>query len=796
MKRKDPVGVTWEEINADPARLTLMVVAEVAFESDKRQTRNPSVDAIIAAYAKRFKKVVYVAPALRWESRINAIADNVIVYGTPLYSKSFSKRLEFIARRKRAGEWLRRIVDEEGVDLIQLRLPSVFSLVLSSYALGLRPVTTYIAGDWEESFAANYQFPFSALIGQVLDGFQRDIIKRSVPVTTGPVLLEKYRQIALCHPYFSTSHNQIYSRDISRIPSKLIFLGRLEPRKRVIDAVEAVRILRTKGHDVSLRIVGDGPERESLEKRCHDSKLQEHVHFTGYIWDQDQLRREWLIADLLVFPSVTEGTPKVVAEAMAHGVVPIAVRTAGSNRYIIDDGENGFLVDERRPDQIAGCIRELREHPGRLSRMAEKAYSYASEHTVETEMERMWDFVIRSVIRTLDKSRPLMIRKRQALDFKSPGMRICFIIPSLGGGGAERVVQRLSTEFIRRGHEVAVVLLDPAPIKYELSPDVRVLALAASRFSRGVGKILAMPVLARELSTVFRQNAFDASLSLLPRGNIVHVMAGKRLNRRVVISEHSRSDRNYRSGSLRGRLMRWLIRSYYPLSDELIAVSSGILGGLKEMNVPLPNRTTVIYNPIDLCGITTHLGTKPLRSGRFRLIAVGRLIPQKDYPTLLAAFEQIIRLKDAELVILGDGPLRKEIEAKVHSMGLAGRVILKGWVSDPYHEMSSADVFVLSSQSEGFGNVIIEAMACGLPVVCTDCESGPREILQDGRFGRLVPVGDSTALANAILELLDNPDERRRLAEEGRRHVQDFDVRRIADQFESVLRVTIAQPST
>jgi glycosyltransferase involved in cell wall biosynthesis len=140
------------------------------------------------------------------------------------------------------------------------------------------------------------------------------------------------------------------------------------------------------------------------------------------------------------------------------------------------------------------------------------------------------------------------------------------------------------------------------------------------------------------------------------------------------------------------------------------------------------------------------------------ILAVGRLTKAKDYPTLFRAFSLVRQVRPAKLLILGEGEERSNLERLAIELGIQNDVSMPGFVDNPFAFMAKASVFVLSSAWEGFGNVLVEALACGCPVVATDCRSGPREILDNGRYGRLVPVGDHEALAKAILETLDNPD--------------------------------------
>jgi glycosyltransferase involved in cell wall biosynthesis len=167
------------------------------------------------------------------------------------------------------------------------------------------------------------------------------------------------------------------------------------------------------------------------------------------------------------------------------------------------------------------------------------------------------------------------------------------------------------------------------------------------------------------------------------------------------------------------------------------------------------------------------------------LVAVGRLHEQKDFQTLLRAFALVRARRSARLIILGEGPERPALEAGVAKLGLTEDVDLPGFVPNPYAFMAGASQFVLSSRYEGLPTVLIEAMACGCPVVSTDCPSGPGEILDNGKYGRLVPVGDAAALAEAMEATLDAPPP----AAELKARADLFHIDRVIDSYRRLLRV-------
>ncbi len=229
------------------------------------------------------------------------------------------------------------------------------------------------------------------------------------------------------------------------------------------------------------------------------------------------------------------------------------------------------------------------------------------------------------------------------------------------------------------------------------------------------------------------------------------------------------------------------IRIFYPWADEIVTVSNGVADDFASITGLRRERIQVIYNPV----VTPEILEKaeePLNHPWFTpgeppvILSVGRLAKQKDYPTLIRAFALVHRECPARLMILGEGEERPKLEALIQELGLDDDVSLPGFVDNPYAYMSRAAVFVLSSAWEGFGNVLVEAMAVGTPVVATDCPSGPAEILGGGKWGKLVPVGDIEKIAKAIIETLEDlnrPDVTKR--------AQDFGIEKLVQNYLRVL---------
>lgn len=334
-------------------------------------------------------------------------------------------------------------------------------------------------------------------------------------------------------------------------------------------------------------------------------------------------------------------------------------------------------------------------------------------------------------------------------------MRISLLLPDMRGGGAERVNLLLLREFLSRGYDVDLVLLHKqGELLNQLPAKVRVIDLRSDRIRQAF-----MP-----LVRYLRDHRPDALLVSMWPLTTLAVIAAKvaRYSGTVVVSEHAALTKSPVSKGWSGKVLRASMRWINWHANDVVGVSNGVIEDLHKLGLPAAVGKT-IYNPIEISSNTTvpekwllHPWMQSPRSRR--VIAVGSLKHQKDYPTLLLAIKKIVDLgREVSLLILGTGPLLAELEEQCRILGLERQVHFGGFVPDPGPFYRAAALFVLSSAYEGFGNVIVEAMAAGTPVVATDCLSGPAEILSYGQFGRLVPVGDETQLADSITDCLENP---------------------------------------
>lgn len=370
-------------------------------------------------------------------------------------------------------------------------------------------------------------------------------------------------------------------------------------------------------------------------------------------------------------------------------------------------------------------------------------------------------------------------------------MKIVFIINSLEGGGAERVISTLSSYFVNeKKYQVSIITLHKTDCFYKMPSSVKILNLRSGFLCVGPGKILLMPLLAMELSLKLKSIKPDAVISLLVRSNLVHLMTRWFGNRsKIVISERCNTEAVYPDSGLGNKVMKTLIKLLYPKADRIISISEGVKQSLVQLGVPAKNNFA-IHNPQDLEDIIEKSRKSPkIKTNKdiFTIITIGRLVDQKDHKTLLRAHKIIRETLNVQLVIMGEGPLENELKEYTAELGLADSVSWLGWQDNPLESMAKADLFVLSSKYEGFGNVVIEAMACGLPVVSTDCPSGPGEILMNSEYGILVPVGDSEGIACAAIKLLQDTKLYNSMREKGFKRAGDFDVRTIAQRYLDVL---------
>ena len=365
--------------------------------------------------------------------------------------------------------------------------------------------------------------------------------------------------------------------------------------------------------------------------------------------------------------------------------------------------------------------------------------------------------------------------------------RIVFHTASLRGGGAERVFVLMANELAARGHDVTVFTWNAqGPNAALRSSAVKLIDLGIPIRGEGFGKPATLRGLQGSIA-MLRQLRPDAVYSAPEFANLLMalalVLSGSRA--RCFPSFHAAA--SLPSQTLGARVAVLLSSLMVRRAAKAIAVSDGVGRDIAARGIP-GSKVVVINNPLpsalarpdDAYGWQRDLAA--LGAGPV-IATAGRLVPVKDHRTLLAAFAILRRRQPARLVLFGEGPLEAELRAYAQDLGVAGSVLFPGYVNDPAACYAAADLFVLSSTSEGFGNVLIEAMAAGVPVVSTDAPHGPREILAGGRYGPLVPVGNADALAAAMSTTLEHPIPRHVLKD----RAADFAVDVIGDKYEALV---------
>lgn len=361
---------------------------------------------------------------------------------------------------------------------------------------------------------------------------------------------------------------------------------------------------------------------------------------------------------------------------------------------------------------------------------------------------------------------------------------IVIFLPDLNGGGAERVMLTLANALSARGFKVDLVLVTArGPYLMDVSPLVNVVDLKAGR------AIKALLPLVRYI----RRESPGVILSAMGHVNVVALLARKLAMRktRVVVSVHGLMSGEYSiARGILARMNYFIIPFLYRWADGICSVSYAASKDLAHFaRIPL-QKVKTIYNPFDI-GRIRRLSEEALENSWFLpgqppvIVAIGRLNEAKDFTVLVRAFAQLRQQREVRLVILGEGELRRDLEALVEQLGLdSNTVLLPGFVENPYAWLARCSLFVLSSRREGLPGALIEAMACGAPVVSTNCLSGPDEILEGGRWGRLVPVGDVNALVHAMAATLDTPMTER---PDVRKRAADFEQERAVDAYLQLL---------
>ena len=368
--------------------------------------------------------------------------------------------------------------------------------------------------------------------------------------------------------------------------------------------------------------------------------------------------------------------------------------------------------------------------------------------------------------------------------------KILFVTKNMEFGGAQKKMVDLANGLCEKGFEIAILVFDRKDKKgvriKDLTPGIQIVAPQPYRnhpvisLRRGI----------YETVKAVRQWKPDIIYSNLWNTNPFAVAAGRLFGAKIVL-EVSNSEAHQLEGKKHKAFTKFYRKSVFGLADAIIAVSEGVEREVRHIYKVTHVRT--VYNCIDIENIIERSKVQEdipheyLRGDLPVLIAVGRMHRQKGYPYLLEAFRIVNETTEARLIIVGGGNLKEELHRMAESLGMEDKIAMVG-ETEPYAYMRHSDIFVLSSLYEGFGIVLIEAMSLGMPVISTDCDHGPREIIENGKNGLLVPVADPPKMASEIIRLIRDEKFRCTLGAEAEKRSRDFARDRMVSDYEEILK--------
>ena len=553
-------------------------------------------------------------------------------------------------------------------------------------------------------------------------------------------------------------------------PPVILGAGRLTEQKGFPVLLEAFASL-LKRRPARLVILGEGEDRSRLEARVESLGVSEHVDLPGF---SDNPYAAMARAAVFALPSLWEGLPNVIIEALALGLPVVASDCHSGPREILADGRWGRLVPVGDARALRDALEATLADPGDPAMRREAVHRFSPLEVVPRYLDALGVEPGEAVLPPASQRVPTRVRVRAPASPPPERARrkASVFLPSLRGGGAERAMVRLAMGLTDAGVETELVLAQvEGPYLEQLPKDLPVVDLKARRV------LTALPGLVRYL----RARNPDALIAAMAHTNVIAVWAHRlaRVPTKLALVVQNTLSRSLAGGPRRARLVPWLIRRFYPWADSVVAVSEGVADDMAE-HLGFPRAgIDVVFNPM----VSEDLPERAREAVTHRWLAdeetipvilgVGRLNRQKNFWLLLEAFSILRAQRPVRLLILGEGEERASLEAKVAELGIGDDTDLPGFADNPFSHMARADVFALSSDWEGLPGVLIEALATGCPIVATDCPSGPFEILDRGRFGKLVPMDDPEALAKALAETLDDPPDRERLRARARLFERD-----------------------
>ncbi len=361
-------------------------------------------------------------------------------------------------------------------------------------------------------------------------------------------------------------------------------------------------------------------------------------------------------------------------------------------------------------------------------------------------------------------------------------VKVVFFIYRLGGGGAARTILNIINHLDREKFEPILVTLN-FTYDYErfVRDDISFIKLRKRRLRSAI--LL--------LASLLRKERPEILFSTVSTYNIIAILAKliSLTNTKVIIREAA-----LLGGTKKENFKLRIYGLIYRFANGVIALSEGVKQNLIDVYHVKPQKIRVIYNPVDLLHIERQMTDEipPIiknikKKNQKVIVTAGRLVDEKDHLTLIRSFSMVCKNIKVDLIILGEGELKEKLQEKVNQLQLDEKVHFLGFQKNPYPFIKNADIFVLSSLSEGFGHVLVEAMACGTPIVSTDCKPGSTEVLDDGKYGLICKVGNPKDMSDKILSVLKLPEEKKNnMVDKGLIRAQFYDARDIVNQYENV----------
>ncbi|WP_419678389.1 glycosyltransferase [Aliarcobacter lanthieri] len=371
--------------------------------------------------------------------------------------------------------------------------------------------------------------------------------------------------------------------------------------------------------------------------------------------------------------------------------------------------------------------------------------------------------------------------------------KLVILINSLESGGAERVVSNLLNNLVNT-YDCYLILIHDYKF-YDIDSRVKIITLNESKELSGIIKLLRLPILSYKLSKIIKEYEFDKIISFLTRSNYINVLSNIFIKHKTIINERAMPSLQYEYG-IDGKVNRFLIKSLYPKADLCLSNSYGNMMDLNN-NFKVIN-LDYIHNPFNIEMIEKMSKEEiEIKKKRFTFVTVGRLDKGKNHKLIIDAIRDI----DADLWIIGDGNLKEELQKYIKELSLNDKVYLLGKKENPFAYISKADCFVFASNHEGFPNVLVEALACGLTVITTDCKSGPREILATksdinfqlennielAEYGILTPIESVYNLQEAINLTINDEHLRNKYQDKAKQRANDFRIEEIIKQYEKII---------